>query len=997
MISRGKTSGQVWDSLDKKIEEVGADIRAAQKYQSQMVSEGTAYLSMDAIQSTDAYKRLSDQLRDTNDQMKTLSKRHEELSQKEYKTSSAANKARKTTGDWLDEFSRKSKKTSGLLGTLASRFKGIAMSLLVFNWITKGWNAMISAVKSGTNNMAKYSSELNGDLSKLSGSCETLKNAFGSLASPIIHAATPALLQLIDIATTAVNKVNQLIAILSGKKTWTKATTQVKDYAAGLESASGAAKSLNKQLQSFHELNVINSDSGSGSGGSSGSSASDMFEEVPIDSSMKGIADEIKKAVESGDWEGLGESINNKIASALKQIDWDKAYSGADKFGSGLASFLNGLISPELFGEVGDTIASALNTAVYLALAFGKEFDFEEFGESIAEGINHFFVTFDFAGLAEAINVWVDGFWETVTGFFNELSFEDIFNGLKTFLTNLTPESIMTILGFSMAKGGLASKLVTSICTLFGIGGDGKKGKKITIDGVGLSIFLSDVLFTITDDSEETWTKTLLTTLVAGWSAFKLSNGNPYITVTGVSIELGIHLGKFLWENSDEIKDKIKELKEEIKKKFSISHTAQGFDGETTISIPISVGFENLARQIQDIKWSDVIENCFNWDVSKAFLDDMIKNFKAIGDSQDIIDAGAHIFEGIMDGFVAAFSAISEPFIDFFNWVWNGICEAFGIHSPAKEMKPLGKNILLGVIAGWKDKIDSFDFKELGSELVEKIKTGIKNVKDNVLEFKAKIKNEASEWWKNVKEWWGEKVGNVKEFTTGVKNKASEWWRNTKEYWNKKVGQVQEFVTDVKDNSSKWWSNVKKWWSEKVGDVKSFTANLKDTSKKWWSDAKSFWNNVKGNLSVGIEFTKNALSNLWNSVTSFFSGKSVSVGASGTKKANGGVYTGGIWHDITHYAVGTSNAPVGQMFIAREAGPELVGTLCGHTAVMNNDQIVASVSDGVYRAVRSAMGNGNKQLNVTFKVEGDPNGIFRVVRQEEQKYFEDTGNLAFVH
>ena len=87
----------------------------------------------------------------------------------------------------------------------------------------------------------------------------------------------------------------------------------------------------------------------------------------------------------------------------------------------------------------------------------------------------------------------------------------------------------------------------------------------------------------------------------------------------------------------------------------------------------------------------------------------------------------------------------------------------------------------------------------------------------------------------------------------------------------------------------------------------------------------------------------------------------------------------------------------GQLFLAREAGPELVGTLGGHTAVMNNDQIVASVSDGVYRAVRSAMGSGNKQLNVTFKVEGDPNGIFRVVRQEEQKYFDDTGNLAFVH
>jgi hypothetical protein len=35
------------------------------------------------------------------------------------------------------------------------------------------------------------------------------------------------------------------------------------------------------------------------------------------------------------------------------------------------------------------------------------------------------------------------------------------------------------------------------------------------------------------------------------------------------------------------------------------------------------------------------------------------------------------------------------------------------------------------------------------------------------------------------------------------------------------------------------------------------------------------------------------------------------------------------------------------MFIAREAGPELVGTISNSTAVMNNDQIVDSVAQGV--------------------------------------------------
>lgn len=49
----------------------------------------------------------------------------------------------------------------------------------------------------------------------------------------------------------------------------------------------------------------------------------------------------------------------------------------------------------------------------------------------------------------------------------------------------------------------------------------------------------------------------------------------------------------------------------------------------------------------------------------------------------------------------------------------------------------------------------------------------------------------------------------------------------------------------------------------------------------------------------------------------------------------------------------------GQMFIAREAGPELIGTIGGRTAVANNDQIVSAISAGVYAAVSDAMGNTN--------------------------------------
>lgn len=85
-------------------------------------------------------------------------------------------------------------------------------------------------------------------------------------------------------------------------------------------------------------------------------------------------------------------------------------------------------------------------------------------------------------------------------------------------------------------------------------------------------------------------------------------------------------------------------------------------------------------------------------------------------------------------------------------------------------------------------------------------------------------------------------------------------------------------------------------------------------------------------------------------------------------KATGGIFTGH-WQPITAYASGGTPSS-GEMFVAREAGPEMVGTIGGHTAVMNNDQIVASVSSGVYEAVLAAMGGQNDRpiiLNVNGK------------------------------
>lgn len=99
--------------------------------------------------------------------------------------------------------------------------------------------------------------------------------------------------------------------------------------------------------------------------------------------------------------------------------------------------------------------------------------------------------------------------------------------------------------------------------------------------------------------------------------------------------------------------------------------------------------------------------------------------------------------------------------------------------------------------------------------------------------------------------------------------------------------------------------------------------------------------------------------------------------------ASGGIYKNGRWQPVQAYGSGGLPGNTGQMFIAREAGPELVGTIGNSTAVVNNDQIVASVSSGVARAVAAVMGQSNSPIEVVVKVDSEV--LYRSVQKGERK------------
>jgi len=92
---------------------------------------------------------------------------------------------------------------------------------------------------------------------------------------------------------------------------------------------------------------------------------------------------------------------------------------------------------------------------------------------------------------------------------------------------------------------------------------------------------------------------------------------------------------------------------------------------------------------------------------------------------------------------------------------------------------------------------------------------------------------------------------------------------------------------------------------------------------------------------------------------------------------------------ISAPAFATGGFPeAGQMFLAREAGPELVGQIGSRNAVVNNDQIVESVSSGVYMAVREAIKNnsvGGKNAPTEVKLYLDGKQITMAVERHQRE------------
>lgn len=318
-------------------------------------------------------------------------------------------------------------RAGGMLSTLQSRLKGIALSLLIFNWITKGFNAMASGMKQGFESLANYSDSYADSIQGLKNAQTTLGNSFAAAFAPIVQIAIPYLVELINWINRAVNSLSQLFALLCGKNTWTKAVQAQTGYHDALDDTAAAAKKAYGALAKFDDLDALQKREDNTAGSGMGA-VGDSFKEVPVSDEMKNLFDWLKDMWEAADFYELGKLIGEKLKEALENIPWDEIKAAARKLGKSLATLINGFIEVEDLGYmIGYTLAQAFNTAFEFLSLFVHKLHWESIGKFIAETISGFFNSIDWMliydtfitgakGLGDAINSFVDHFdWSTIS------------------------------------------------------------------------------------------------------------------------------------------------------------------------------------------------------------------------------------------------------------------------------------------------------------------------------------------------------------------------------------------------------------------------------------------------------------------------------------------------------------------------------------------------------------------------------------------------------
>ena len=837
-----------------------------------------------------------------------------------------------------------------------------------------------------------------GAVRNLTQNLKTLTQAFGSLFIPILQLVIPYLTAFVQLLTEAVHWVANLFGIELFKIDWSSgASAGVSEIATGAEEATDglnkaakAAKKLKDYTMGFDELNVINppdpSSGGSGGAGVGGVGDSGWGDGLDLDTlwddsvfaKASAKVDEIKERVKALlPWIALigGAFLAWKVAPALI-----KGFTTLKKVASTLGGVLTAVFRPKVFGPMSASVAKItqgiyklagiLTTGVFSkglgAVVMGKG------GGSLGAAVGA--ITVAVAGVALLAGGLLDVFMNSelfqqgikaigdiiawVAGGIADLA-RKIFPDLKFSFGDMD-SALKDLTGGFIGLGDIAIALGGLI--LFGPWGLAIEGVVLAVKGLG--------------------------------KAF--GDAIPKVDLFGDGV-------------SDATKAKVEPFLEKIDE---LDQTIKRLDWS---NVKITVGdLEDVERQLDKIV--DTITTELDSDKNEA-LSKLEPLREAFGDTQyeELIDSVNASYEKqtqiVLDG-EARITEIVQSAADENRALTDE--EAKEIAKIQQSMRDTGIKYLSEsetesnlILQRLKDNASSLS-AEQASEIIknaatsrdETIKSAEEQYKGILLEAQRMLDTGTIS-----KEEYDKIVAAAEETKTSTVKNAETQYDDILKTAKSKMGEYSKYIDDeTGELKSKWkvwteelgkawstfWTDFKKKASEKWGEFKSgFDRNVKPYfTRKYWDD-------LFGKIVQGLE-TK--LDEAWEKVKDFFDADEwkkkvddaveaikknfkmptlpkikLSVtwdkDVSGIKKTVAEALGMDGWPKLSWSTYAQGGYPaMGEAFIARENGPELVGRIGNRNAVVNNDQIVEAVSRGVYSAVAAAMsannGNGSQNVNV---------------------------------
>ena len=512
--SAAEKLGRQYDSLLAKKRQLESGGGAVQTPAIKTAPMTGAYSATASSASQKALDALNKEITQTDAKEKGLVNTNSRLGSSFKNVSQSADSAKTKTGGISSIFSRMGGVVSGLgkrLGGLAQNFANttnsannasfsigrmVGMSILystVFGMISK----VNSGIMTGINNLAQYSSATNASISSMMSALTQLQNSLATAFAPILSVVAPILTAFMNMLSKAITYIGMFIAALTGQKSFTRAKAVQEDYAASLNKTSSGAnkaakatknnanatKKANKEIQTYlsgldevrqyqkekdndtPSSSTPSAGGGGGGGGYTGPSIGDMFEKVPIESSIADIAKKIKNLIKKEDWEGLGTYIASGINKGLQKIydaiNWDNVGPKITYFVNAFTRTFNSLVDHIDWDLMGRTVGAGINTIVNTLNLLIEGINWKNLGSKIATGINGLFNEVNWNNVGRLFANKINVPFQMLEGAVNTLNWAKIGTSISGFLNGAINQIDVKSIGTSLS--GLALGILTTL------------------------------------------------------------------------------------------------------------------------------------------------------------------------------------------------------------------------------------------------------------------------------------------------------------------------------------------------------------------------------------------------------------------------------------------------------------------------------------------------------------------------------------------------------